>query len=95
MLSFITENLLKKALTFANGQALLINNDKAIIHDKKKSLPLTDQQAWINRSIGLFDFSMGAYNVLARNYLLHKLSKPNDEKDIGLHRDQQVAVVKK
>ena len=37
---------------------------------------------------------MGAYNVLARNYLLHKLSKPNDEKDIGLHRDQQVAVVK-
>lgn len=35
-----------------------------------------------------------AYIALARNYLLHKTSKLNDEKDIGLHRDQALAIVK-
>ena len=40
----ITENLLKKALTFAEAQTHLSDDDKAIIHHARKSLLFNDQQ---------------------------------------------------
>ena len=70
----ITENLLKKALTFAEAHAHLSDDDKAIIHHARKSLLFNDQQTWIKRDSGLFDVTMGAHDraevcELVGNYL--------------------------
>ena len=54
----ITENLLKKALTFAEAHTHLLDDDKTIIHHARKSLLFNDQQTWIKRDSGLFDVTM-------------------------------------
>ena len=95
----ITENLLKKALTFAEAHTHLSDDDKAIIHHARKSLLFNDQQTWIKRDSGLFDVTMGAYDgaevcELVGNYLLYELSKLYEKKDIGLYRDDGLAVFK-
>ena len=85
----ITENLLKNALTIAEAHTLLSDYDKAIIHHPRKSLLFNDQQTWIKRGSRLFDVTMGVYHgaevcELVGNYLLYKLSKLYEKKDIGL-----------
>ena len=95
----ITENLLKKALTFAEAQTHLSDDDKAIIQHARKSLLFNDQQTWIKRDSGLFDVTMGAYDgvevcELVGNYLLYELSKLYEKKDIELYRDDGLAVFK-
>ena len=95
----ITENLLKKALTFPKAYTHLSDDDKAISHDARRSLLFNDQETWIKRDSGLFDVTMGAYNgaevcELVGNYLLYELSKLYEKKDIGLYRDDGVAVFK-
>ena len=64
---------LKKPLTFA--EALLSDDDKAIIHRAKKSLLFNDPQRWSKSDSGLFDVTMGAYDgaqvcELVGNYVL-------------------------
>ena len=60
----ITENLLKKALTFAKAHTHthththFSDDGKAIIHHTRKSLLFNVQQTWIKRDSGLFDVSM-------------------------------------
>ena len=95
----ITENLLKKALTFAEAHTHLSVYDKAIIHLARKSLLFNNQQTWIKRDSGLFNVTMGAYDEaevceLVGNYLFYKLSKLYEKKDIGLYRDDGLAVFK-
>ena len=95
----ITENLLKKALTFAEAHTHISDDDKAIIYHARKSLLFNDQQTWIKRDSGLFDVTMGAYDgaevcELVGNYLLYELSKLYEKKDIGLYRDDGLAVFK-
>ena len=58
----ITENLLKKALNFAEAHTHLSDDDKAIIHHARKSLLFNDKQTWIKRESGPFDVTMGAYD---------------------------------
>ena len=81
----ITENLLKKAITFAEAHTLLSDDDKAIIHHARKLLLFNDQQTWMERDSGLFDVTMGAYNgaevcELVGNHLLYELSKLDKKK---------------
>ena len=95
----ITENLLKKALTFAEAHTHLSDDDKAIIHHARKSLLFNNQQTWIKRDSELFYVTMGAYDgaevcELVGNYLLYELSKLYEKKNIGLYRDDGVAVFK-
>ena len=58
-----------------------------------------DHQNWIKRDNRLFDVTIGVYNgaevcELVGNYLLYELSKLYKKKDIGLHRDDGLAVFK-
>ena len=76
----ITENLLKKALTFAEAHIHLSDDDKAVIHHTRKSLLFNSQQTWIKRDSGLSDVTMGAYDgaevcELVENYFFYELSK--------------------
>ena len=95
----ITENLLKKALTFAEAHTFLSDDDKEIIHHTRKSLLFNDQQTWIKKDSGLFDVTMEAYDgaevcELVGNYLLYELSKLYKKKNIGLYRDDGLVVFK-
>ena len=95
----ITENLLKKPLTFAEAQALLSGDDKTIIHHARKSLLFRDQQTWIKRDSGLFNAMMGAYDEtglceVVGNYLLYELSQLYEKRDIELNRDDALVVLK-
>ena len=85
----MTENLLKKVLTFAKTHTLLSDDEKAIIHHGRKSLLFNDQQTWIKRDNGLFNVTMGVCDgaevcELVGNYLLYKLSKLYEKKQIRL-----------
>ena len=89
----ITENLLKKAITFAEAHTPFSDDHKAIIHHARKSLHFNDQQTCIKRGSGLFNVTMAAYDgaevcELVGNYLLYELSKLYEKKDIGLYRDE-------
>ena len=58
-----------------------------------------NQQTWIKRDSGQFDVMMGVYNgakvcELVWNYLLYELSKLYEKKDIGLYKDDGLAVSK-
>ena len=95
----ITENLLKKTLTFAEAHTLLSDDNKAIIHHARKSILFNGQQTWIKRGCGLVDFAMGAYDgaevcELDRNYPLYGISKLYQKKKIGLYRDEGLVVSK-
>ena len=48
----ITENMLKKALTFAEAHTHLSDDDKAIIYHARKSLLFNDQQTWLKEAVG-------------------------------------------
>ena len=81
----ITENLLKKAITFAEAHTLLSDDDKAIIYHARKLLLFNDQQTLMERDSGLFDVTMGAYDgaevcELVGNHLLYELSKLDKKK---------------
>ena len=65
----------------------------------KKSLLFNNQQTWIKRDSGLFDVTMRVYDEtevyeLVGYYLIYELSKLYEKKDIGLYRDNWLAVFK-
>ena len=65
----------------------------------KKSLLFNNQQTWIKRDSGLFDVTMRVYDEtevyeLIGYYLIYELSKLYEKKDIGLYRDNWLAVFK-
>ena len=65
----------------------------------KKSLLFNNQQTWIKRDSGLFDVTIRVYDEtevyeLVGYYLIYELSKLYEKKDIGLYRDNWLAVFK-
>ena len=93
------ENLLIKALKFAESYTDISDEDKRIINQSRKSLLFSNQQAQIKKESGLFDVTVGAYDgaevcELVCSFLLHQLSDKYNKKDIGLYRDDGLAVFK-
>ena len=80
----IKEKLLIKALKFV---------------DSRRSLLYNNQKAWIKKEMGLFGVTMGAYDgaevcELVGSSLLYQLSNKYNKKNIGLYRDDDLAVLK-
>ena len=95
----IKEKLLIKALKFAESYRDISDEDKSIINHSRKSLLFNNQQALIKKESGLFDVTMGAYDVaevceLVGSFLLYQLSDKYNKNDIGLYRDDDLAVSK-
>ena len=68
-------------------------------YDARKSLLFNDQHVWIKKQGGLFDVTMGAFDgaevcEAIGNFLLYELSKNYNKKDIGLYRDDGLAIFK-
>ena len=95
----IKECLLQNAINFAEQHTEISEKDKAIIFHARKSLLFNGQHVWIKNEGGLFDVTMGAFDgaevyEAIGNFLLYQLSKNYNKKDIGLYRDDGLAISK-
>ena len=95
----IKECLLKDAINFAEQHTEISEKDNAIIFYARKSLHFHGQHVWIKKKGGLFDVTMGASDgaevcEAVDNFLLYQLSKNYNKKDIGLYRDNGLAIFK-
>ena len=91
------ESLLKQSLDFAKKYIKVTSEDQAIIKNARKSLLFNKQQIWIKKESGLFDVQMGAYDgaevcELVGIFILYQLSRIYNKNDIGLYRDDGLAV---
>ena len=96
----IKECLLKNPINFAERHTEISEKDKAIIiFHARKSLLFNGQHVWIKKKGGLFDVTMGAFDgaevcEAAGNFLLYQLSENYNKKDIGLYRNDGLAIFK-
>ena len=95
----IKKTLLIKAINFAEKRVSIRNKDKAIIKQARKSLLYDNSEPWMKKDSGLFDVTMGACDgeevcELVGTFLLYKLSLKYNKNNIGLYRDDVVAIFK-
>ena len=93
----ITEKLLKDAISFAKKHVRISNNDMKIIKHARKSLLYNDGQPWVKKNNESFDVTMGAFDgaeicELVGCYLLSIISKSYCKEDVGLYRDDGLAI---
>ena len=95
----ISEYLVMEALNFAKRHLMISKDDIETIRYARKSLLFDSSHAWIKRDGGLFDVTMGAYDgaevcELVGIYMLSLISTEFNKSDIGLYRDDGLAVFK-
>ena len=95
----IKENILIKALNFAKIRVGLSNDERDMILQARKSLLFDKEEVWTKKIGNTFDVTMGAYDgaevcQLVGTYILHQLSTKYNRKDIGLYRDDGLAIFK-
>ena len=96
----ISENLLDQALSWASNLVDISDEDISIIKHARKSLLFNHGRPWIkNNNSNLFDVTMGSYDgaeicELVGLFILNHLGKKFGKKNIGLYRDDGLAVIK-
>ena len=95
----IKQNLLTKALIFAKLHTAITKTDYDIILHSRKSLLYSNDVPWIKKDSGTFDVTMGAFDgaevcELVGLYLLSILTTKCNKDNIGLYRDDGLAVFK-
>lgn len=95
----INEKLLKDAIEFANTIHVLTEKEVQIIDHARKSLLFNKGETWVKKGKKLFDVTMGAFDgaevcELVGCFLLNKLSSKYNKNEIGLYRDDGLAVFK-
>ena len=95
----ISEKLLTNALNFAKEITDISREDMQIMYHARKSLLFSNEKPWMKREGNLFDVTMGAYDgaevcELVGIFMLNKISEKYDKNDIGLYRDDGLAVFK-
>ena len=94
----ITEELLMKALEYANNYHPVTQLDKDIILHCKKTLLFNNETTWIKKDNENFDVTMGSYDgaevcELVGCYLLSELNNEiTDKLSLGLYRDDGLAI---
>ena len=95
----ISKELLTYALTFAETIRNLNDHDKKIIYHFRKSLLFNQELTWIKKVSDLFNVSMRICDSaevcrLIAIFLLNLLGRQYDSKNIGLFRDDGLAIFK-
>ena len=95
----ISEKLLTNALNFAKEITDISREDMQIMYHARKSLLFSNEKPWMKREGNLFDVIMGAYDgaevcELVGIFRLNKISEKYDKNDIGLYKDDNLAVFK-
>ena len=95
----ISEKLLTNALNFAKEITDISREDMQIMYHSRKTLLFSNEKPWMKRGGNLLDVTMGAYDCaevceLVGVFMLNKISEKFDKNDIGLYRDDGLAVLK-
>ena len=96
----ISEALLKLSLDYARQFTTISDEDIEIIMHSRKTLLFSNNEPWVKRGNSpMFDVAMGSYDgaevcELVGLYILHKLTSAYPNLNIGLYRDDGLAVVK-
>ena len=96
----IKETLLNEAIQFAKEHVPITRKDVEVIFHARKSVLYNNGEPWVKKEGGSFDVTMGAYDgaevcELIGIYMLYLIGKKYDSKNIGLYRDDRLAVFKK
>ena len=94
----ISRELLDKALEHAKSVTQISQEDLDIIELARKSLLFSNNECWMKKSNDLFDVTMGAWDgaevcELVGLYLLGKISQFIPLSQVGLYRDDGLAVI--
>jgi len=95
----IKETLLLEALAFAGTHVKILARDIDAVRHARKSLLFDSSSTWTKRDAGLFDVTMGAFDgaevcELVGTYLLSLIGRTEKKENIGLYRDDGLAVFK-
>ena len=96
----ISENLLDQALSWASNLAIITKDEISIIKHARKSVLFNDGKPWTKKdSNNLFDVTMGSYDgaeicELVGLFILNKLGQKFGKENIGLYRDDGLAIMK-
>ena len=95
----IKETLLTKAINFAEKLVNITNEGKVILKHVRKSLLYDNSEPLMKKDSGLFDVTMGIYDgaeicEMVGTFLLYKLSLKYNKSDVGLYRDDVLAIFK-
>ena len=95
----ISEDILRAAITFAKSYVDIEDSDIYTILHSRKSLLFSADGVWIKHSGSLFDVTMGSYDgaeicELVGLFLLSKLSNIIHIDNIGLYRDDGLAIIR-
>ena len=93
----ISKELLNKALSFAMSHVPISDQDLEIINHTKDSLLFDENGCWRKKS-GIFDITMGSFDgaeccEIVGLYLLHKISKKVPTNQLGMYRDDGLAMI--
>ena len=95
----INEDLLGKALTFASNIQPICNDELKIIKHARKSLLFKHGETWEKKDTNnYFDITMGSFDgaevcETVGLYLLNKISTLINKENVGLYRDDGLAVI--
>ena len=95
----IKETLLNEAIQFAKEHVPITRKDVEVIFHARKSVLYNNGEPWVKKEGGSFDVTMGAYDgvevcELIGILMVHLIGKKYDSKNIGLYRDDRLAVLK-
>jgi hypothetical protein len=95
----ISQQLLTDAINFAKQHIQIKKIDVDTIMHARKSLLYKDGDPWMKKEGSIFDVTMGAYDgaevcELVGIYLLSLLSSKCNKEDMGLYRDDGLAVLR-
>ena len=97
--SIIASKLLNDSINFAKQYIDIKVKDLDTIKHARKSLLFYNNESWMKKNGNLFDVTMGAYDgaevcELVGLFLLYQLSLKYDKNNIGLYRDDGLAIFK-
>ena len=96
----ISDELLKLLLAYAKQHTTISEEDVEIIMYSRKTLLFDKDEPWVKRGDSpMFDVAMGCYDgaevcELVGLYILHKLTSVFPDINIGLYRDDGLAIFK-
>ena len=93
------EELLLKALEFAKSYTPIDGETTNMIMQCRKSILFGEKKTWIKNNNSLFNITMGSFDgaeicELVVLYLLHAITQPINTNDMGLYRDDGLAVLR-
>ena len=88
-----------ESLKFAKNHTKITKVEEQTILHARKSFLFHKKDVWTKKQGGLFDVTMGAFDgaevcELIGTFILHQLAKKYNKSDIGLYRDDGLAVFK-